>query len=210
LLGGQQPPQPGEKKMNIRMIVLLIALCTLPTLAQAADKTVMATEGERAALLQISGSGLSITSNSQQYQILSGVRAAEIQSDELPHQTLTRMGGDKLIETKGSFVVFSAQKSAASVTSVNGTSYPTAYNPRSGGIGIVPGTLNVKLKTSGKASAIAKDHGLDVVRVFTHLQTAVYRVKPGQDVVAVATALAADARVVNAEVEVIENINAPN
>jgi len=197
--------------MNIRKIVLLMALVMLPILTQAADKAAAtAAATERATLLQTAGGGLSITSNSQQYQILSGVRAAEVQTNEQPQQALTRMGGGKLIETKGSFIVFTAQQAPTSVTSVNGTSYPAAYNPRTGGIAIVPGSLNVKLKNMANAAAVAKDHGLDVVRVFAHLQTAFYKVKPGQDVVAVAAALAADARVASAEVEVIEHINLPN
>jgi len=198
--------------MNIRLITLMIGFVALPMFAQAADEAVVATDTERSSILQKLGpTGSKITSNRQQYQILSGVRAAEVKTDELPQQALTRMGGGQLIETKGSFVVFTAaQQSAASVTSVNGTSYPTAVNARTGGIGIVPGTINVKLKNSASAAAIAADQGLEVVGVFAHLQTAFFRVKPGQDVVAVAAALAADARVVSAEVEVIEHINVPN
>lgn len=195
--------------MNIRIITLLIALIALPTLALAAGRD--AAVADRAKLLQTAGTGSNITSNNQQYQILAGVRAAEIKTDEKPNQALTRMGGGKLIETKGSFIVFSAgQQSAASVTSVNGTSFPTAVNARTGKIGIVPGTLNVTLKNSGKAAAVAASHGLEVVRVFAHLKTAVYRVKPGQDVVAVATSLAADSNVSSAEIEVIEHLNVPN
>ena len=202
--------------MNIRIIALLVALIALPTLAQTADKypsdKKIATEvTERAALLQTLGRGSNVISNSQEYQILPGVRAAEIISHEQPQQTLTRMGGGKLIETKGSFVIFSAaEQSQASVTSVNGTSYPTALNPRTGGIGIVPGTLNVRLKNMDNAAAVATAHGLEVVRVFAHLQTAFYRVKPGQDVVAAAASLAADARVASVEVEVVEHMNVPH
>jgi len=197
--------------MNIRLVAMLIVYFALPTLAQAVDRAKTAAVTERAALLQSAGRGTTISSNNQQYQILTGVRAAESLSKEQPQQTLTRMGGGKLIETKGSYVVFSAaQQSAASVTSVNGTSYPTVLNSRTGGIGIVPGTLSVKLKNSANAAVIAADHGLEVVRIFAHLQTAFYRIKPGQDVVAAAAALSADARVASAEVEVIEQINVPN
>lgn len=203
--------------MNIRVFALLMAFIALPLLAQAGEKHLAGKKGastavaERAALLQTLGRGSTVTSNNQEYQILPEVRAVESRPNEQSQQTLTRMGGGKLIETKGTFVLFAAPKqSQASVTSVNGTSYPTAYNPRTGGIGIVPGTLNVKLKDSANAAAIAADHGLVVVRVFAHLQTAFYRVKPGQDVVAVAASLTADARVESAEVEVIEHMNVPN
>ena len=203
--------------MNIRIVVLLITCIALPTLTQAADKNAAqdkaaaAAVSERAALLQTKKRGSTITSNSQKYQILAGVRAVESLSHEQSEQTLSRMGGGKLLEKKGSFVIFSAaEQSQASVTSVNGTSYPTALNQRTGGIGIVPGTLSVNLKNMASAPALAKDHGLDVVRVFAHLQTAFYRVKPGQDVVAAAASLTADARVASVEVEVLEHLNVPH
>ena len=197
--------------MNIRIIALLIGFAALPTPVQAADRAARPADTKRAAVLQKLGRGASLTSNGQEYQLLPGVRAAKSQSKEPPQQTLTRMGGGKLIETKGSFVVFTAaQQSAASVTSVNGTSYPTAVNSRTGGIGILPGTLSGKLKNIDSAAAVATDHGLEVVRIFAHLQTAFYRVKTGQDVVAAAASLAADARVASAEVEVIEHIDVPH
>ena len=83
-------------------------------------------------------------------------------------------------------------------------------NPRTGGIGIVPGTLNVKLKNNANAAALAADYGLEVVREFAHLKTVFYRVKTGQDVLTAAASLSADARVEQAEVEVIEHLNVPH
>lgn len=209
-------------KINIRLIALLIAFIALPTLVQAADKSATADVSERAILLKTLNRGATVTSNNQEYQILPDVRAAESLSQEQPQQTLTRHGGSKLIETKGAFVVFTAApqsaanvkaapQSAASIKSVNGaTSYPTVLNPRTGGIGILPGTLTVKLKNMDSAVAVATDHGLEVVRVFAHLQTAFYRVKPGQDVAAAAASLTADPRVASAEVEVIEHVAVPH
>ena len=197
--------------MNIPIITLLMACIVFPTLSLAADKKVpTAAITERAALLQTLARGSNISSNNQQYEMLLGVRAAEISPNELPQQAITRMGGGQLVESKGSFVLFtSTQQSAASLKSANGTSYPTAINSRTGGIGIVPGTLNVKLKNINNANIIATAYGLDVVRVFEHLKTAFYRVKSGQDVVTVAASLASDARVENAEMEVIEHISVP-
>jgi len=201
--------------MKVRIISFVIALIVMQTMAQAADKNSAnikpaSAVSERAALMQTLSRGSRVTSNNQEYQILTGVRAVESLSDEQPQQTLTRMGGGKLIETKGPFVVFSApEQSQASVTSVNGMSYPTAFNPYTGGIGIVPGTLNVKLKNSANVAAIAADHGLEVVKVFMHLNTVFFRVKHGQDVVAAATSLTSDTRVESAEVEIIEHMNIP-
>lgn len=191
---------------------MLIALIALPTLVQAADQSATAAVTERAIILQTAGRGQALTSNNQQYQVLPGARAVKSLAQEAPQQTLARAGGGKLIETKGSFVVFTAaSQGAASVTSTNGaTSYPTVLNTRTNGIGILPGTLSVKLKNVDSAAAVAADHGLDVVRVFSHLQTAFYRVKPGQDVVAAAASLSTDTRVTSAEVEVIEHVAVPN
>lgn len=198
--------------MNIRLVSLLISLIASPALVQAADILATPASAEREALLQTLNRGATITSENQQYQILPDVRAAEKQSQEQPQQTLTRHGGSKLIETKGAFVVFTAApKGAASAKSANGaTSYPTVINQRTGGIGILPGTLSVKLKNMDSAATVAANYGLEVVRVFAHLQIVFYRIKPGQEVVAAAALLTADPRVQSAEVEVIEHIAVPH
>lgn len=198
--------------MNFRLIALLIALVALSVPAQAADKAATAAVAERAALMQTLKRGQALTSNHQQYQVLPGVRAVASLAQESPQQTLTRVGGAQLIETKGVFVVFTtAQQSAPGIALVNGaTFYPTVFNPRTQGVGILPGTINVKLKNMANAAAVASGHGLEMVREFAHLQTVFYRVQPGQDVVAAAGALSADSRVTSAEAEVIENMAVPH
>lgn len=205
--------------MMIRLSALLIACLSLPTLAQSADRsaivadraTVSAAATQRAATIQMLGRGATVTSNNQSYQVLPGARAAQSQPQDTQQQAVARVGGNQLIESKGNFVVYSAaQQGTASVTQVNGvTTYPTVLNTRTGGIGILPGTLNVKLKNMATAAAVGADHGLELVREFAHLQTVFYRVKPAQDVVAAAASLAADPRVASAEVEVIEHMNVP-
>jgi hypothetical protein len=198
--------------MNMSLISLLIALIALPIQVLAADKTASATVAAQSAILQTAVKGSSMTSNKQQYQVLPGMRAAQIQAQEQPQQTLSRIGGGKLVETKGAFVVFTAAaQNVPSVTSVNGAStYPTVLNTRTQNIGILPGTLSVKLRNMADATAVATSHGLDVVRVFPQLGYAYYRAKPGQDVVAAATSLAADPRVLSAEPEVIEYMQIPH
>jgi hypothetical protein len=198
--------------MNIRLIAVLIAFLALPMLAQAADKAANAAATQRATVLKSQNRGATVTSNKQRYQILPGVRAAKIQPQERPQQTLTRAGGGQMIETKGPYVVFTAaQQGAVSVMQVNGAmSYPTVINSRTGGIGILPGTVRAQLKNVGSAAAIASYHGLELVREFAHLRTAFFRARPGQDVVAASASLAADSRVVSAEVDVLEHVNVPH
>jgi hypothetical protein len=196
--------------MKIRFIAMLILFISLPTLA--ADRKTATASTQRATILKMQSRGATVSCNQQQYQILPGVRAAQSRKKEKPQQTLARMGGSKLIEAKGAYVVYTAApQGKVGVMQVNGaTSYPTVLNERTGGIGIIPGSVSVKLKSEGSAAAIAADHGLVLVREFAHLQAAFYRVSPGQDVVTAVAALVADSRVVSAEMEVIEHVKVPN
>lgn len=206
--------------MKIRFGLLLISFFSLPSLAQSADRSAIVADraavasaaAERSAALQAAGRGATLTSNSQEYQILPRVRAAESRPQDTQQQAVTRAGGSQLIESKGNFVVYVAStQGTASITQVNGvTTYPTVLNTRTGGIGILLDTLNVKLKDITTAAAVASDLGLEQVRQFAHLQIVFYRVKSGQDVVAAAASLAGDSRVVSAEVEVLEHMNVPN
>lgn len=200
-------------KMEYRNILLIMVLITIPAVVQAADKNMQTLAAkEREIFLQTHARGIGISSNSVDYQILPGVRAAHKLAHEQPEHTSLRMSGTKLIETKGSFVVFeAAEQSQSSVTLVNGAnSLPTVINVGTGGIGIIPGTIRVKLKNSSSGNAVATDHGLEVVRIFEHLKTAFYQVKSGQDVVAVTTSLNSDTRVESAELEVIEHVLVPH
>lgn len=156
----------------------------------------------------------SFTSENQQYQRLPEVRAlARASRNEPPAQALARVGAaaGNLIETKGHFVLYRAGAQAtAQLETANGeTLYPAALNTGTGGIGILPGTLIVQPKNLAQSEALATDHGLELVRAYPHLKTAFYRVKPGQNLLAAATSLKADARVLSAEVEVIEHIRTP-
>lgn len=206
--------------MKNQLSVLLIASLSLPALAQSADRSaivadraaVAAATDQRNATLQTLGRGATLTSNEQQYQVLPGARAVQSQPQETQQQAVARVGGGQTIESKGNFVVYSTpQQGGASVAQVRGvTTYPTVLNTRTGSIGILPGTIRVTLKDATSAAAIASDMGLTLVGQLAHLQMAVYRAKAGQDVAVAAASLAADSRVLSAEVEVLENIKVPH
>lgn len=197
--------------MNIRNITLLIVLLSALVTSTWAQTTSNAAATQRAAIMKTLSRGASLSVGKEKYQVLPGAQAAKSLNQEQPQQTLTRAGGDKLIETKGSFVVFTVSpKRSTNVTSTNGaTSYATVVNQRTGDIGILPGTICVKLKNMGDAAVVASSHGVDVVREFTHLQVVYYQVKSGQDVLAAAASLTQDSRVKSAEVEVIEHMMVP-
>lgn len=200
--------------MKTRLLALALAFLTLPVLAQTPRAAAPAQAANRAAIVQTLSHGAEFTSQNERYQLLPAARAAQRQPGEASaQQTVARHGasaGD-FIETKGQFVVFraAAQAGARLEASQGTTLYPTALNPRTGGIGILPGTLIVQPKNMNTAQAIANDHGLELVRAYAHLKTAFYRVKPGQDLLVAAAALAGDARVKLAEPEVIEFVRVP-
>lgn len=201
--------------MNYWHIPVLTLLVVTSTTVQAANPPKLGKQvaTQNAPLLLAQPRGVAVLSNNEQYQLLPGVRATTSKASEQPQQTLSRVGGNAVIETKGNFVVYTAaaQGASASIAQTgNVTTYPTVLNSRTGGVGILPGTVNVKLKNMGNAAAVASDHGLELLHAFAHLQLASYRVKPGQDVVAAAAKLAADARVASAEVEVLEHMNEPH
>jgi len=197
--------------MKLRLTGLSLLLAAVPLLAQAADPSATAPATQRTAMLQALPRGAAFTANSQQYQMLPSVRAVASTPQESPQQALAQVGGGKVIETKGAYVVYTAtQQGPAALSVVSGrTSFPTVVNIRTNGIGILPGTIRARLKDPSSAEAVASAHGLQLVRNFPHLQTAFYQAASGQDVVAAAAAVAADPRVVSAEPEVLEHVKVP-
>lgn len=206
-----------------KLIALLFAVLAMPVmLASPAfaqppqlPRAPQATAApNRAALVAALARAETFTSGNQQYHRLPEVRAlARASQKEPPAEALKRVGAasGNFIETKGHFVLYraGAQATAQLETAGGQTLYPAALNTATGGIGILPGTLVVQPKNISQAEALAADHGLELVRAYPHLKTAFYRVKPGQDLLAAAASLRADARATSAEVEVIEHIRTP-
>ena len=200
--------------MNIRSIALLFVLAAMPSMA-ASPKQKSDAHVERAAVIQNLQRGPSFTSNNQAYQYLPEVRAVRLKSSSEPlPQALHRVGAtaNQIIETKGPYALYrGAQRTKAQTDQSQGNrSYPAVLNTRTKTIGILLGTIEVKPRSMGSVAAIAAGHGLNVLREFSHLNVVYYQVKPGQDIFAVANALAADPLVSSAEVEIIEHLAVPN
>jgi hypothetical protein len=191
---------------------LLIVFVSLSFRTQAADEVTTAATAARSNALSTVAHGATITSNNQQYEMLQDVFAAKGMSRELPQDTLSRVGGGQLIETKGAYVVYkSTQQTGVNSTGINAAnSFPTVLNKQTGVTGILPGTICVKLKNFSNSRIVASDHGLTLVKEFAHLQTVFYSVQTGQDVVTATASLNADSRVLSAEAEVIEHMRVPN
>jgi len=161
-------------------------------------------------------SGISFMSNTDQYQLIAGGRAVKSgglasamtasQSQELSEPLWESSNGAFFLSI--SDLTVNQQKAQ---TLASGNSYnQIAYNPRTGGIGVVTGQIIVAYTSSFDASFIGDSFGIQLIDDFTHLKTAFYTVNPGQDIFLVTESLNQSGLVSSAEVEVIENFAVPN
>jgi len=194
----------------------LLGLLLPPAAALAQEKGVATTAAlERQALLQSLPKGSPFRSGGQEYQIVGGVRAVARAPEAGERQALAAVGvvPADLLETKGSFLVYREAASAAPVAARTaaglGSTLPVAVNRRTGGFGVVLGSLTVQLRDPAAAEALAREHGLRLTFSAPHLSTAFYQVPEGQDIQAAAAELARDARVTSAEIEVKEHFAVP-
>jgi len=184
----------------------ILALCFLaistPPLAQEPSKSADEALAARTAMLQSLQRGREITgAGGRVYRHLPEVRAVEGKE--------ATQGA--VIETKGKLVLYRGAAAASVALDRRGSSvvYPTVVNPQTGTLGVLTGALVVKPKDMADADAIASSHALDKGRVFAHLQTVFYKVRPGEDIADVSAALQADPRVESAYPEIIERVRQP-
>lgn len=194
----------------------LLGLLLPPAAALAQGKGMATTAAlERQALLQSLPKGGTFRSGGQEYQILGGVRAVARAPEASEQQALAAVGAAPadLLEAKGSFLVYREAASAAPVaarTAAGGSAtLPVAVNRRTGGFGVVLGSLTVRLRDPATASAVAQEHGLRLTFSAPHLSTGFYQVPEGRDIQAAAAGLAGDGRVTTAEIEVKEHFAVP-
>ncbi len=205
----------------------LVAACAAPS-AQAQMKppvvgfakkgnksdSTSAAKAEYATLPQ----GDSITSGGQTYVVLPDVRAVPANPGEEP-------AGLTVLERKGRFVVYKETrpqlKSPSALSAQDAgfgsglagqplLSHAVVLNQRTGRVGVVIGTILVKLADMSQAEAIGAAQGLTVSSRFDHLNLAFYTAAPGQDLAAATAALRADPRVTSADPEILENVRKPN
>ncbi len=194
------------------MTLVLAGLLAAPS-AGAAQGKAAATKAsrQRQALLKSLARGATFESAGQRYQIVSGVRAVAMEAQSTERQALARAGAAPAdhLETKGSFVVFRGTAGGAPLAAEAASTLPVAVNQRTGGFGVVLGSITVRLHDPAAAEAVARDHGLGLILNAPHLSTAFLKVPAGQDIQAAAGALAKDARVASAEIEVKEYFAEP-
>jgi hypothetical protein len=158
--------------------------------------------------------GSAFQSAGARYRVVGGMRAMMLAEGQSSDAALATVGASTtaIVETKGRFILFRGGGAApfASAMAVKGAStLPVVENVRTGGLGVVPGTLVVVVTPPFDAESIARDNQLELVRAFPGISTAVYRVPDGLDVQAVAATLATRPTVASAEIEVLEHFATP-
>ena len=201
--------------MKLRLIVLLSIFTIAPCMASDLIERTNSAAAPNATLMQNLKRGASIKSNNQTYQYLPEVRAVLRKSDSEDIQQLLQNVGvatSQHIETKGNYVVYRGmQSTTAQIDNMQSNgSFPAVMNENTKVIGILPGTIEVKPRSMSDVAGLASAFGLSVVREFSHLKVVYYQVKPGQDILGISAALAADSRVLSAELEVIEYLQEAN
>ena len=160
-------------------------------------------------------SGISFVSNSDQYQLILGGRAikegislsAMSASQNEQQSNLLWEGANGAFELSISSQNL-AQRSAQ--LSSSGVDYnQIAYNPRTGGIGIVTGQIIVTYTDSFNSTLISESFGIQLSQDFPHLRTAFYSINVWQDIFTITNSLNQSGLVSKAEVEVIENFAVP-
>jgi hypothetical protein len=82
-----------------------------------------------------------------------------------------------------------------------------AYNPRSGQIGVIIGDIIVKLRPYYRAETIANIFNINLITSFENINTAIFRIKPGQNIFTIAEQLSGYVGVEFAEIDIIDNLN---
>jgi len=198
--------------MNIRWLILGLALAAQAGFAQEYAKPEKARAAERAAMLETLQKGKAIKGDHDEYRHIPEVMAVARAAKETPQDAVARAGaGGQFVETKGRLVLFrSTQQNAALVKSSAGaTVYPTVLNTRTGNFGVLTGTLIVQPRNMADAAQIANGHGLTTIKEYPQIRFVFYRAKAGTDIADAAAALRADPRVETAYPEIVEYVRTP-
>lgn len=119
-----------------------------------------------------------------------------------------------LFKQKGNFSVYRSNASASLNTMATQatrklTLYPVVLNTRTNNLGIVIGSIKVKLSDLSAASNLASTYNIKLVKSFDHLKTVFFEASANQDIILLTDSLSNDSRVQRATIEVIENVNIP-
>ena len=152
-------------------------------------------------------SDVAFNTNGFEYQLILGGKAVYRNSNNI----VSGLSNSNIwAGQKGSYQLSISNDGVGAMSSAlnsNNTNFKLiAYNPRSMGIAIINGDIIVKLRPSYNAEEIAGTFNVDLVENFVQINTAMYRVKRGQDMFAVTQMISNHPGVEFAEIDVTEHL----
>jgi|TARA_B110000259_G_scaffold76441_1_gene89661 hypothetical protein len=196
--------------------ITLILLISLSGLSHGTDKLNVFPSLSVSPIVvqQALASGVTFLNSQEEYQLILGGRAFN-KNNNINSNTSSLSGNansnNLWTGEQGSFLLSivgnDTSTNSASASMANSNFNQIAYNPRSGQIGVIIGDIVVKLRPYYRAETIANIFNINLITSFENINTAIFRIKPGQNIFTIAEQLSGYVGVEFAEIDIIDNLN---
>jgi|TARA_B110000238_G_C16093420_1_gene424904 hypothetical protein len=196
--------------------ITLILLISLSGLSHGTDKLNVFPSLSVSPIVvqQALASGVTFLNSQEEYQLILGGRAFN-KNNNINSNTSSLSGNansnNLWTGEQGSFLLSivgnDTSTNSASASMANSNFNQIAYNPRSGQIGVIIGDIIVKLRPYYRAETIANIFNINLITSFENINTAIFRIKPGQNIFTIAEQLSGYVGVEFAEIDIIDNLN---
>jgi hypothetical protein len=196
--------------------ITLILLISLSGLSHGTDKLNVFPSLSVSPIVvqQALASGVTFLNSQEEYQLILGGRAFN-KNNNINSNTSSLSGNansnNLWTGEQGSFLLSivgnDTSTNSASASMANSNFNQIAYNPRSGQIGVIIGDIIVKLRPYYRAETIANIFNINFITSFENINTAIFRIKPGQNIFTIAEQLSGYVGVEFAEIDIIDNPN---
>ena len=196
----------------MKQMILLLVFVIISLNCMAMEDKENENKSEVSALLASHAVGEGFRAGHETYKIIPTGQVKLISSTNSRSSRSTSMGATIWSAQLGGFDL-SIQDTGAVRSGSSGlptSSYLLAYNPRTNKPAIVTGQIIVKLNNGAKSADIAKEFGLTLVADYPHINAAFYEFDWPDELMTKVGLLKSDSRVVDAYLEVIENLASPN
>jgi len=162
---------------------------------------------------QALASGVTFSNSQQEYQLILGGRAVNQNNINSNASSLSSASNSNSLWTgeQGNFqlsiVGSDTTTNSASASMAASNFNQIAFNPKNGQISIIVGDIIVKLKPYFSAETIADTFNINLVSKFENINTAVFRINPGQNIFNIVEQLSGNSGVEFAEIDIADNSN---
>jgi hypothetical protein len=196
----------------MKQIILLLVLVNISLNGMAMEYKANENKSEVSTLLASHAIGEDVRAEHETYKIIPTGQVKLISNTNARSSRATSMGATVWSAQLGGFDL-SIQDTGAVRSASSGlptSKYLLAYNPRTKKPAIVTGQIIVRVINGAKSADIAKEFGLTLVADYPHINAAFYEIDWPDELMMKVGLLKSDSRVVDAYIEVIENLSSPN